>query len=127
MIDAHLNEVRRRMRGDRRLWMTPLHRAEWTHAIVQHVFRGMIPVLQAEGFYAAFEADRQRGLWLEAEVPEMAFETCAQLARQYGPRLGVGTLDTLHVASALELKASEFWTFDQRQGKLARAVGLKTS
>jgi predicted nucleic acid-binding protein len=38
----------------------------------------------------------------------------------------VGTLDTLHVASALELGAERFWTFDERQAKLARAVGLKT-
>ena len=36
------------------------------------------------------------------------------------------TLDTLHVASALELKAEHFWTFDDRQAKLALAVGLKT-
>jgi len=35
-------------------------------------------------------------------------------------------LDTLHVASALELKAERFWTFDERQKRLARAVGLKT-
>ena len=37
----------------------------------------------------------------------------------------MGTLDTLHVACALELGAERFWTFDARQAKLARAVGLK--
>ena len=36
------------------------------------------------------------------------------------------TLDTLHVACALELKAEHFWTFDERQAKLALAEGLKT-
>jgi predicted nucleic acid-binding protein len=41
-------------------------------------------------------------------------------------RLGNRTLDTLHVASALELKAERFWTFDDRQAKLARAAGLRT-
>jgi len=41
--------------------------------------------------------------------------------------LGTRTLDTLHVACALELKAERFWTFDQRQAKLAKAAGLKTS
>jgi predicted nucleic acid-binding protein len=35
------------------------------------------------------------------------------------------TLDTLHVAAALELKAQRFWKFDERQGKFAKAVGLK--
>jgi predicted nucleic acid-binding protein len=36
------------------------------------------------------------------------------------------TLDSLHVASALLLKAERFWTFDERQAKLAKAEGLKT-
>jgi hypothetical protein len=31
------------------------------------------------------------------------------------------------VASALELKAERFWTFDERQKRLARTVGLKTA
>jgi hypothetical protein len=31
------------------------------------------------------------------------------------------------VASALELKAQNFWTFDDRQAKLAKAAGLKLS
>ena len=65
-------------------------------------------------------------MWAEAAVPENAFEVCADLARRYGPRLGVRTLDTLHVACALQLKAERFWTFDERQANLAKAVGLKS-
>jgi predicted nucleic acid-binding protein len=60
-------------------------------------------------------------------MPENAFELCADLARRYGPKLGTRTLDSLHVACALELKAERFWTFDERQAKLAKAVGLRTS
>jgi len=41
--------------------------------------------------------------------------------------LGVRTLDSLHVACALELKAERFWTFDERQARLAEAVGLNTN
>jgi predicted nucleic acid-binding protein len=58
-------------------------------------------------------------LGVEIALPESAFELCA--------RLGVRSLDTLHVASALELRAEGFWTFDERQKRLARAVGVKTS
>ncbi len=47
-------------------------------------------------------------------------------APRHGPRLGVRTLDSLHVAAALQLKAEQFWTFDARQAKLAQAEGLKT-
>jgi len=59
-------------------------------------------------------------------MPEDAFELCADLARRYAPKFGMRTFDTLHVACALELKAERFWTFDERQAKLAKAVGLKT-
>ena len=59
-------------------------------------------------------------------MPENAFELCADLARGYGPKYGMRTLDTLHVACALELKAERFWTFDERQAKLAKAAGLKS-
>jgi predicted nucleic acid-binding protein len=60
-------------------------------------------------------------------MPEGVFDICADLARRHGPRLGVRTLDSLHVACALQLKAQQFWTFDQRQAKLAKATGLKTA
>jgi predicted nucleic acid-binding protein len=40
--------------------------------------------------------------------------------------LGTRSLDIFHVACALELKSRYFLTFDQRQQKLASAVGLKT-
>ena len=75
----------------------------------------------------AFERDRDAGLWLEAELPATAFEVCIEIARLYTPRLGTRTIDTLHVAAALELGAERFWTFDDRQKKLAKAAGLKTS
>jgi predicted nucleic acid-binding protein len=73
------------------------------------------------------ERDLTAGLWLEVEMPENVFDICADLARRHGPRLGVRALDSLHVATALQLKAEQFWTFDERQAKLAKAAGLKTA
>jgi len=110
-----------------RVWFTPLHLAEWTHAIAQQVFRRLMSAAEAERTHRALEKDRAAGLWLEAAMPEQAFDLCADIARRYGPKLGVRTLDSLHVACALELKAEQFWTFDERQGKLAKAEGLKTN
>ena len=66
-------------------------------------------------------------MWQSTPFPHRAWETCVELARRFGPTLGVRTLDTLHVACALELKAQKFWTFDDRQARLAEAVGLDTS
>ena len=71
------------------------------------------------------EDDRAAGLWVRVDVPDNAFNVCADLGRRYGPKLGVRTLDSLHVACALELKAERFWTFDDRQLKLARAAALR--
>jgi len=76
--------------------------------------------------YRQLEDDRTDGPWLEVGLPDRALDLCADLARRYGPKLAVRTLDSLHVACALELKAERFWTFDERQAKLAKAEGLKT-
>lgn len=88
---------------------------------------GVFSSQEGAQFYADFEADRQKGLWLEAGISDATFETAIDLARKRVPRLGCRTLDTLHIASAVELGADEFWSFDSRQLKLARACGLKSS
>jgi len=107
-------------------FLTPLHRAEWFHAIAQHVFRGTITDVKARELHSLFEQDVKTGPWLQVALPEGAFVLCADLGRRYGPKLGIRTLDTLHVACAVELEADQFWTFDERQGNLAKAQGLKT-
>ena len=127
LTDAHSKEAQRRMAKHPRIWLTPLHRVEWAHAVAQHVFRRTLSHQEAAQTYSAFEADRASGLWLDTAIPDAAYETAVQLATRYGSRLGARTLDTLHVACALELKTREFWTFDQRQERLAKAVGLTLS
>ncbi len=67
------------------------------------------------------------GVWLLTGLPKTAYEASVRLGRQHGPSLGVRTLDTLHAAAALELKAKRFWTLDDRRAKLAQAEGLATA
>lgn len=38
-----------------------------------------------------------------------------------------GTLDILHIAAAIILRADTFLTFDKRQAKLAAAAGLRVA
>jgi predicted nucleic acid-binding protein len=123
--DRHTSEVERRLSSRPSLWMTPLHVAECTHAIEHHVFRKVITRSEADRALQRFHEFRAQHLWREAALPDQVFTVCAQLAHRHAARLGVRTLDTLHVASALELKAERFWTFDERQAKLAVAAGLK--
>jgi predicted nucleic acid-binding protein len=125
--DRHSQEVKSRIARHPQLWFTPLHLAEWTHAIEQHVFRGAMSTATARQTYQDFERDREAGLWLEVDLPEEAIVNCVDLARKYVSRTGTRTLDTLHVAAAIELGAKDFWTFDERQAKLAKAAGLKIS
>lgn len=105
-------------------FLTPLNRSELAHAFYLQVFRERISADKAAAAWHNFENDCRRGIWIVVDLPERAWETSVDLARRYGPALGVRTLDSLHVASALELNAKKFWTFDERQARLAEAVGL---
>jgi predicted nucleic acid-binding protein len=114
------------LRQEPQIFLTPLILAEWAHAVAGQVFRGQLSALDAQRIGVLFDNDLKGSLWLTVAMPERAFDLCADLARRYGAKLGVRTLDSLHVACALELNADRFWTFDERQAKLAKAQGLKT-
>ena len=90
------------------VWFSPLHSAEFCHAITQQFFLGRISSPDADSVYDDLRRDRHARVWLETPLPEHAFELCADLGRRYGPKLGVRTLASLHVACALELKADRF-------------------
>lgn len=120
-------EAERCMASKPWVWLTPLHIAEWTHAVAQHVFRKEISVRQAGVVHAELELDREAGLWLEIDLPESVWEAGTHLARQHGPKLGTRTPHSLHVAAALGLGAKSFPTFDYGQAKLAIAEGVTTS
>lgn len=123
--DRHSDEVQRLVSQRPHLWMTPLHKTEWVHAVEQHVFRGQMSASTARRVFQIFERDGHNGAWEQIPLPDGIFERAAEIARNHVAQTGARTLDTLHVAAALELKAERFWTFDDRQAKLAKAVGLK--
>lgn len=127
LTDIHSPHARRRVQGASPLILTPFHRAEWAHALGQHQFRRTVSAETAQRAHAQFISDEAANLWRSTVMPDNAFDLCADLARRYASKLGMRTLDTLHVACALELQAERFWTFDERQAKLAKAAGLKTS
>jgi len=125
--DSHRTEVERRMALLPQIWFTPFQRVELIHAIWQHVFRGYIAPTEAQAVLADVEQDCVSGVWVLVRQPEGTFDTCERLAHRHVSTLGVRTLDSLHVAAALELGAEVFWTFDQRQARLAEAAGLSVS
>jgi predicted nucleic acid-binding protein len=127
VLDGHTPEVLRLLSHHPVILLTPFHETEFAHAIAHAVFRRQITAREAALVRQNFYRDHDAGFWRLSEFPLTVFRTAIALADRHVPHLGVRTLDTLHVASALELKAERFWTFDDRQKKLAKAVGLKTS
>ncbi len=125
--DSHKAEFMRRIAARPAIWLSPLHRSELAHAISLHVFFKKIKPAAAARAWSEFQEDIRSGVWIPVGMPANVWETAIEFAGRYSPRLGVRTLDSLHVACALELRAERFWTFDERQAKLAEAVGLDAS
>ena len=126
-VEAHSPEARRRMSLQPTVYVTPLNRAELAHAFYFQVFRGRISVVEARRAWNHFEQDCAHQAWHLVDLPDSTWAVSIDLARRYSSALGVRTLDSLHVACALELRADRFWTFDERQAKLAEAEGLDTN
>ena len=107
--------------------ITPFVQAEVCTALHQQVFQKRVSLAQANRAWQDFEQDGDNGILTRINFPLAALTRTIDLAKRFAPTLGVRTLDSLHVACALELKADRFWTFDERQARLAEAVGLDTS
>jgi predicted nucleic acid-binding protein len=127
VTDANTPLALQRMSTRPEVWLTPLNRTELAHAVHQGVFRKRISEFEAHRAWMAFEGDFTAGIWKLVAFPESIWRTSIDLARRHGSVLGVRTLDTLHVACAMELGADRFWTFDDRQARLAQSAGLTTS
>jgi len=125
--DSHSSQADIQMALSPTLLITPFVRAEFCAAIYQQIFHKRALSLQVDQVWLDFERDCADGGLSRIEFPLLALDRCTDLAKLYGPTLGLRTLDTLHVACALELSAQKFWTFDDRQAKLAEAVGLDTT
>jgi predicted nucleic acid-binding protein len=80
---------------------------------------------EAQAVRNRLEQHVNAGVFQLRSVPSEAWQTAIRLSRQYTAKLGTRTLDVLHVALALTLQPDVFFTFDRRQWKLAKAVGLR--
>jgi predicted nucleic acid-binding protein len=88
--------------------------------------RGHISAAALADSLASMDEDFAEGRYQLADLLwRSALNRAAELSRTHTPILGTRTLDVLHVACALELGLRRFLTFDERQQRLARAVGLR--
>ena len=108
------------------LHRTSLNRFELTNAIQLAWFRKTIQAKQAQASLGAVEDDLAAGAAVLARCDWAAVHGRAlQIAMQHTGKGGHRGFDILHVATALELGAVEFLTFDVQQSALAKTVGLK--
>ncbi len=105
--------------------VTCLHELEMLSALRQKVGRGELMQTECDALIAQVESDLTTGVNERVTVswPDV-FATAEALSAAHGGGTLCRSLDTLHVALALELGATEFCTFDQRQSRMAEAAGL---
>ena len=124
--DNHSAEAADHMAGvDLPILLTPFQELEFLNAVYQRIFRKEINDKQARASLALFARDRDHGFYSLKSFDSGFFERGIRLSKKHASRTGLRTLDLLHVASALELSASVFLTFDARQRTIAMAEGLK--
>ena len=105
--------------------LTAFHRLEIKSAIGQRYGRGEITASEHERLLADFANDIAAGVLAETAPSWPAVFTKAEaLTAAHASANLCRTLDTLHVALAQELGATEFCTFDFRQAAMARAASL---
>lgn len=125
--DAHTTAaITKMMRMREPLPLVWLHQLELRNALRLRVFRKEITGAQRDAALNAFLADGANGVYksVEPAITDVMLEA-ERLSASYAEKLGVRSLDILHVAAALVIGAAEFWTFDTRQSALAKAAGLR--
>ena len=126
VLDANSAKASARMkRAAMPLLLTDIGKIEILNAIGLRLFRKELRPAEAKAAYGLFRQDAEAGVVQIVPLPAVAYERAEQIARTNTPLLGTRTLDVLHVAGAVVLKADAFYTFDQKQAALATAVGLR--
>jgi predicted nucleic acid-binding protein len=107
------------------LLLTDVGRIEILNAVGLRLFRKELLPSEAAKVYDLFREDLEHGVVQIVPLPAAAYQLAEGIARKHTPLLGTRTLDVLHVAGALALKARSFYTFDNKQAKLASTLGLR--
>ncbi len=105
--------------------LSPFGEAEFTNAIELRVFRNQWTRRQARAVRDRFLHHLGAGVFRVEELGTNFWQVAISLSRRRTASLGSRTLDLLHVAAVLVFKPDVFYTFDERQRKLARAERLR--
>lgn len=106
---------------------TPWHLLEFTTALEARIARKANSRKEANAVNAALQTHlNQRGIFTKRTMNwDHALVRSLELTKKWGARFGCRSLDVLHVGICLEMEIVKFWSLDDRQRSLAKAVGLK--
>ncbi len=106
--------------------ITSFHDLEFNNAIYMKQFRDEISTDEAGLIIAKFDEHERKGVYYRPQLNWTdTFKYAVDLSKNHTGITGSRSLDILHVASALSIKADRFLSFDDRQSELASLVGLK--
>jgi len=106
--------------------VSPLTLLEVRNALNFSILRGEIDAAERDAVWAQVEKQMAEGFYQLAAVSQAEIYAKARdLSDRYTPTLSTRSLDLLHVATAVLVKARVFLTFDARQSKAAMAEGLE--
>ncbi len=107
------------------VFLGSLGELELINALRLRLFRKELNPAEVRAALAMFRDDLRNGIVGVTPMPDEVFAQAERLASKHTAQLGTRTLDILHVACALALRAESFHTFDDRQKRLAAAVGMR--
>jgi len=105
--------------------LTRFHELEFTNAIYLKQFRTEMTNEQVLLVLSKFDEHQRRGVYYRPQINWTdTINFALDLSQSHTKTTGSRSLDILHVASALAIKAKRFLTLDKRQSGLAELAGL---
>jgi predicted nucleic acid-binding protein len=106
--------------------LTSFHELEFLNAVNLKQFRKEFIKEDADSVVSKFKKHEEQGIFFRPQLDWTdIFEISFNLSLNFTRTIGSRSLDILHIASALSIKAGKFLTFDDRQARLASLAGIK--
>lgn len=105
--------------------LTRFHELEFTNAVYLKQLRTEMTKEQVLFVLSKFDEHQRRGVYYRPQINWVdTINLALDLSQSHTKTAGSRSLDIIHVASALAIKANRFLTLDKRQSALADLAGL---
>jgi hypothetical protein len=106
--------------------LTLLSELELVNGIRRSLAAKILAVEEHDTIFRQIAEDESQGILVRLAIHQADhFAKARELSKKFTLEISSRSLDILHVAAALLLKAPDFGSFDEKQRTLARKAGLK--